>query len=108
MEYEWIGELQADINTMNANGEFIMPEPVEGPIPQVSAFKSQIKYPRVFKYGTDDHCVALDMYYYLMNKHERSFLRRLGIVDVTYISHAHGIAVGKALTEYLKQNALRL
>lgn len=68
----------------------------------MAAFKSQIRYPRVFDYATDEHCVALDMYYYLMSKEEKKYIDQLGITKVKYKSHAHGIAVGKAFTEHLK------
>jgi len=74
----------------------------------VAAFKSQIRYPRVFNYASDDHCVALDMYYYLLSPSEKKFVESQGITKVKYISHAHGVTVGKAFTEYLKQNAIRL
>jgi hypothetical protein len=50
---------------MDFDYRFVIPEPVEGPIPKPVAFKSRITYPRVFSYGTDENARILDMYYYL-------------------------------------------
>lgn len=61
-------------------------------------------YPKVFKYGADQYSAALDMWFYLLNDVEKSFVIKHGLTKIDYISHQHGVSVGKAFTEYIKSN----
>lgn len=109
MEYRYTGQLQNEINTMDFNdGPFLPPQPIPGPIPKIARMKSRIVYPKIFKYGDELNSRPLDMWFYLLSDDERTLLHTLGIVEIEYVSHAHGVATGKALTEYLKRNLLRL
>lgn len=56
---------------MDTNAKFVMPEPIDGELPSVGQFKTKMRFKRVFDYGTPDHSVALDMWYYLLSDKEK-------------------------------------
>lgn len=93
---------------MDLNTKFRLPQQVEGEIPSLGQFKTRIRYPRIFNFASDDHCAALDMWFALLSDQEKSFVINHGLTKVKYISHQHGVAVGKAFTEYVKSNFLLL
>jgi hypothetical protein len=76
-----------------------MPPPIDGPIPKLGTFKTRLRFDSVFKYVDGQYSTILDLFWYLLSDQERSLLTKLGIPQLTYRSHAHGVAVGKALTE---------
>lgn len=95
MSYVNLKEPSGSLNTMDKDEVFKMPGPIEGPIPPPVAFKSRVKYPRVFNYGTEENSRILDMYYYLQSPLNKNFLSMIGITARKYVSHADGVNVGK-------------
>lgn len=89
---------------MDLNTNFVIPKPVQGEFPKLGSFKTRMKYPKVFKYGADQYSAALDMWFYLLNDVEKSFVVKHGLTKIEFISHQHGVSVGKAFTEYVKSN----